>query len=76
VKRKAQAKNNSLDSQEPTFTFLVAAEQSEAALCSLWQERLKPRMMKIPQLRSGRRLWLLLSGIEDCRGLRPRNDLS
>ena len=32
VKRKAQAKNDSPDSQEPTFTFLVAAEQSEAAL--------------------------------------------
>ena len=32
VKRKAQARNNSPDSQEPTFTFLVAAERSEAAL--------------------------------------------
>ncbi|MEW5817401.1 MAG: hypothetical protein AB1798_18640 [Spirochaetota bacterium] len=34
VKRKAQAKNNSPDSQEPTLAFLVAAERSEAALGS------------------------------------------
>jgi len=32
VKRKAQAKNHSPDSHEPTFTFLVSAERSEAAL--------------------------------------------
>jgi len=31
VKRKAEAKNNSPDLQEPTFNILVAAEQSEAA---------------------------------------------
>ena len=32
VKRKAEAKNNSPDLQEPTFNLLVAAERSEAAL--------------------------------------------
>ena len=32
AKRKAKAKNNSPDSQEPIFKFLVAAEQSEASL--------------------------------------------
>jgi len=32
VKRKAEAKNNSPDLQEPTFNILVAAERSEAAL--------------------------------------------
>jgi hypothetical protein len=32
VKRKAQAKNNSPDSQEPTLPFLVAAARSEAAM--------------------------------------------
>ena len=30
VKRKAEAKNNSPDLQEPTFNCLVAAERSEA----------------------------------------------
>jgi len=39
VKRKAKAKNNSPDSQEPIFNFLVAAERSETALCPLWPEK-------------------------------------